>query len=62
MEKRPEAPRLQDRRFQMEVVFLDAQQAVDGGPLAVPAGAEVPPSGQPFKPQEGAAANGGNAQ
>ncbi|MBI2504156.1 MAG: DUF342 domain-containing protein [Candidatus Latescibacteria bacterium] len=35
MEKRPEPPRLQDRRFQMEVVFLEEPPAGAGGPLAL---------------------------
>lgn len=34
MEKRPEAPRLSERRFQMEVVFLDEEQVRGWAPLA----------------------------
>ncbi|MCC7264448.1 MAG: DUF342 domain-containing protein [Candidatus Latescibacteria bacterium] len=37
MEKKPEAPRLLDRRFQMEVVFLDPERARESAPL-VPEG------------------------
>lgn len=35
MEKRPQPPRLQDRRFQMEVVFLAAPQAKESAPLVL---------------------------
>ncbi len=35
MEKRPQSPRLQDRRFQMEVTFLDAPQARESAPLVL---------------------------
>jgi hypothetical protein len=35
MEKHPEPPRLQDRRFQMELTFLDERQARESAPLAL---------------------------
>jgi hypothetical protein len=35
MEKRPQPPRLQDRRFQMEVSFLDEEQAKESAPLVL---------------------------
>lgn len=34
MEKRPEAPRWSERRFQIKVVFLDEQQVRGWAPLA----------------------------